>query len=344
MSLTAAQLEQRTHGVGASEVAALAGLNRFSDPIKVWATKARGPEGEIPPMIPPDDPELVSKRGLGHVLEPVICNLYQHEEGNGDLVILPCHTLVHPESAHILATPDRLVFPSLAAANDPHTSLDGCALHGLETKLVGRYMADDWSDGVPDYVVCQCQQNMGVTGLGRWDVAALIGGTEFQVFTVWRDDDVITALNDIIHAFWEDFVVADVMPDVVDGKMALKVLQTKWSKDNGQKVDAPPEAAPLAERLAMIMAWTREAKKQGDAIKAELCKLTGENKGLKGDWGSFSWPTMQGGVQWKEAALSMADGLAEHLDVEPEVILDIAALCHRSGAYRKAALYPKKVK
>lgn len=342
MGLTAQQLEQRTRLIGASEIAAIAGLNRFSDPIKVWSLKRRGVDGEVPPLVEADNPEATSQRGVGHVLEPAIVQLYTEQIEEPDAVILPCHTLVHPIHDFIGATPDRLVYPSTEAAS----GFDPKPTHGLEIKIVGRYMADDWDDGVPDDVVCQCQQNMSVTGLQRWDVAALVGGTDFRVETIWRDDDVIEALTDIATAFWNDFIVADVMPDIVDGKSAQKALMATWALDNGEVIEAPPEAAPLAQRLAAVMKAQNFLKKKADRIKAELCKLTGENKGMKAEWGSFSWPTMRGGVQWKAvaeelAATVSADGGGSFT---PEQVLEDVAEKHRADAYRKAQLYPKKAK
>lgn len=342
MSLSAQQLEQRQRLIGASEIAAIAGLNRFSDPIKVWSLKRRGPDGELDPMVPPDESDVIDQRDVGHALEPAIVQLYAKTIQQPDAVILPCHTLVHPVHDFIGATPDRLVYASASDAS----GFDPKPTHGLEIKIVGRYMADDWDDGVPDDVVCQCQQNMAVAGLQRWDVAALVGGTDFRVETIWRDDDVIEALTDIAIAFWNDFVVADVMPDIEDGKSAQKVLMAKWSQDNGQVIDAPADAEPLARGLANVMKAQNFLKKKADRLKAELCKLTGDNRGMKSDWGSFSWPTMRGGVQWKAvaeelAATVSADGGGSFT---PEQVLEDVAEKHRADAYRKAQLYPKKAK
>jgi predicted phage-related endonuclease len=335
--LTPEQLKARQRTIGASEVAAVAGLSKWKTSADVWARKARGPKGDQPPLVEDDQTlDLTKPSTLGHLLEPTIVSLYvMHAQR-------PCvegGTRAHPDHPWATATADRLV-----AVPDGHMG-DGAPVfgrkssidRGLECKAVGPYMVSEWSDGPPDDVTIQCQWGMFVHDLPQWDVAALLGGTSFRVFTVERDDETIAALFALALAFWTDNVLADVMPDVSDGKAIQRVLSAKWAQDDGTTIDAGPDADAIADELKTVKAWIKGAKAHEAQLTGELCQLLGPAKKLKGEWGSFTWTTMAGGVAWK----AVAESLAEQVDADTwEQLLED----HRSASYRKAGFYPKRAK
>jgi len=340
MGLTAEQLVQRQRTIGASEIAAIAGVSRFKGAVDVFATKARGPNGEVPPMVtePPPEPDVplavagtlsTDPREIGHIFEDALLGAYATRTGHE--VEEWQDSLVHPENAWASCTPDGRV--AVANDNDDEEPDRG----GLELKMVGRWVREDWpGDGLPEYVVCQCQWSMWITGHQWWDVCALIDGTQLRIVRVERDDGLISDLVELGEAFWREHILADVMPPVTDGAQAMKVMAQHWRQDNGETLELTGEDADKVEAVAreLLLAQQREkdAASEVGRLKALLCAATGEHKALKGGWGRWAWPTMQGNPTWKAIAEELAGG------VVPQALID----ANRGDSYRRGQLYASK--
>ncbi len=178
--LTDEQLERRRDGVGGSDAPIIVGLSKRCTALELYYHK----RGELPDENEPDELQW-----LGHEIEPVIAKRYTHDTGRHTV---RCNrTLLHPEFEWMLAHIDRRV-----KSRKPK--------RGLEMKL--RVHGDDWgptgTDQVPDDVLVQCEHYLGVTGWEVWDVMALIGGREFRLYEIPRDqgliDNLITAEHDFI--------------------------------------------------------------------------------------------------------------------------------------------------
>jgi predicted phage-related endonuclease len=333
--LTEAQLAARRLVVGASEAAALAGVDPMRTALDVWATKRRGHDLQMPPLVaePPPEPDKpiavalridTDARDLGNILEGAIADAYALRTGH-ELVASP-GSLVDEEEPCVGATPDRLVRTS----GPESFAIDG----GLEVKLVGEWMAKHWpGDGIAPYVECQVQQCMGVTGLPWWDVVALIGGTDLRIVRVERDDVMIADLRAIARAFWRDHILANVMPSSESGDARIKLMSAIIPQDNGETLAAEgKELAALARELYFTQRIEKLAKDRAKLIKSHLCRATGPYKSLKGDWGRFSWATTAGSTQWRAVAEDLSGG------VIPEEVI----LAHKSPDYRKPMLYASK--
>lgn len=55
----------------------------------------------------------------------------------------------------------------------------------------GGVLARSWRDGVPEYVQCQVQHQLAVTGKAAADVGVLLCGQEFRMYRIDRDDGLI---------------------------------------------------------------------------------------------------------------------------------------------------------
>lgn len=328
MSLTPEQLAARTKTLGASEVSAVAGLSPWASALDVWATKCTGPELENPPVVPPDAQDLpaADPRTIGTILEDGIVALYARQTGldpDDATILLSSGTCTHREHAWRTATPDRLV----------RNSQKHDTSHGLECKLVGRGQASEWDGGgLPDYVMAQIQWSMHVTGLLRWDVAALVLGTDFRVFQIERDEELIDALVDIADSFWHEHVLGARMPEAFTGRDAKRILLAKWREDDGTMVDAPAEAEPWVERLHALQNMRKLVDSEIEKSEALLCALVAEHKAISGAWGTYHWRTQQGSASWKAVAEELAGGEV------PTSILER----HRGTPFRVPRLYPQK--
>lgn len=187
--LTPEQIEMRKTGVGASEIAAVAGLNKYCSPHQVWLEKT----GRAPPF------EGNDATALGAYLEPWIAARYAKATGSE---LRRSTTLRHPEMPWALATPDRLVMGEAG----PVKVLE------IKTAL-GRSVFSWGKEGntVPAGYQAQAQWLMHVTGIRSLDVAALVG-PEFKIFPVEYDAEMVGMLVKVASNFWFNHVLADVPP------------------------------------------------------------------------------------------------------------------------------------
>lgn len=305
--LTAQQLEFRAGGIGASEAPALFGVAPFSTELDVWATKRRGPNGEIPPVQPPEpDPDKPAAFGhlikghptvAGTILEDGIVQLYEHTVG---AKTRRCGSQRHKAAPRMLATPDRLVVGERA---------------GVEAKLVGHWMAGHWAnDTLPDYVWMQCQSNLAVTGRDRWDVAALLEGSAFRIHRVHRDEEWIAGLLEVVEMWCAYHLDENVPPDPRDGEDLARFNRRRWAKDDGTEIKLAehPEllasVEPLMRQLAEIQAEEKRLKAEKAEAKAKLEALCGAHKSMVCDFGRFNFASSEGLPKWKEVAETINGG------------------------------------
>lgn len=339
MTLTPEQLLERQTGLGGSELGAVLGVDGWKTALDVWCSKARGVHGEIPPLAKPlpeiDTPSAFAPiveaepAVAGQILEQGIVDLYCHRTGAR---VRKSGTRRHPKHRWAIATPDRLV------DHEEDVDDDHVFARGLECKLVGHFMSDEWGhDEPPERVWVQCQWGMAITGLVRWDIAALIGGSSFRTYRVARDDAFIDDALAIAGDWWERHVIADWPPDPVDAADLARFTRRRHPLDNGESLEVGEghDAVPLIQHLVEL----KEEIAHLEAVKAET---TAKLEALCGSYrsivlpgaGRFNFASYQGQVSWKK--------VAEHLHGGP--IEDAVADLFRGEPFRKSQYYPFKKK
>lgn len=187
--LTAAQLEERKTGIGGSEIAIIAGLNKRSSPYELYLEK----RGDLAPRDLSDNVAVM----LGDLFEDGIaqgyCRVRGKREGREVKVERRNNTQRRKDLPWALAHVDRKV------VGEPR---------GLECKLVGAFAdreawGPDGSDQVPDHMLLQCQWYMAVVGYDEWDLASANGNNDFRIHTIKRDDALIADLILLGEDFWE---------------------------------------------------------------------------------------------------------------------------------------------
>lgn len=251
-------LKARQSGIGGSEIAAIVGLNQYTTPMQVW-------ESKVNPVI---DDETSEPAYWGITLEDVVAKEYAKRTGRK---IQRINTQMrHPEHDFAIGNIDRAVInPDISGiVRWKNGKLTTDRL--LECKTANGFMAKQWgesgSDYVPDAYLIQCQWYMGVTGASICDLAVLIGGQDFRIYTINRDDDLI---NDLLlqgAAFWE-LVQSRTEPDPVNYPECVK----KWAKsDPALSVQADDLLVDDLEKIQSIKAQVKELEAQEDALKARV--------------------------------------------------------------------------
>ncbi len=288
--LSPEQLALRRQGLGASEVAAVLGLDPFSTALDVYLEKT----GQAAPF-----PENRFMR-WGKRLEAVIADEYaeQHPEYR----LRPSGTLVGPEP-WMLATPDRLIVDQDGLASlgdrvaagdmDEPEAVAAATTHGLECKSRGHFNADAWgetgTDEVPHSVAVQCHWGMIVTGLRRWDVAVLLGGNDYREFTLTWDDAIALELVARARAFWFDHVLAKVHPPFTGADSDHRFLLKTYPGHTGEMVPATPEVGEWATLLQVHRAAIETHEAEKSRLEAHLKEFIADRLGVEGPFGKITW-------------------------------------------------------
>jgi putative phage-type endonuclease len=212
-------LKIRKQGIGASDAAAAVGISPYQSPLELWMIKT-GRDGLLPA---PDPDDIQSPMYWGTLLEPKVAEAYARITGNK--VRRVNAVLQHPDDDKpwMLANLDYAV-----VGNDD--------VQILECKTTGQYGAKLWADGVPEYIQCQVQHQLAVTGKQAADVAVLICGQELQIHRIERDEALIAHLYELEREFWQ-FVEANTPPDPDGSDSAGQALQALYPRDQGESVD-----------------------------------------------------------------------------------------------------------
>lgn len=244
-------LEARRKGIGGSDAAAIAGLNKWKSPVQVYLEKTGQAQEE----------EAGEAAYFGILLEDVVAQEFSKRTG---LKVRRRNAILqHPEYSWMIANVDRLIVGEKV---------------GLECKTASEYMKDEWTgDEVPATYLIQCQHYMAVTGYDAWWIAVLIGGNKFVYKKIERDDELISYLIDIERDFWENHVKKRI-PPAFDGSDAssdlLKVLYPEAEPESD--IELPDEADKLIEALEQINAELKEIETQKKEYENRLKGMLGE--------------------------------------------------------------------
>lgn len=188
-------LKYRKGGIGGSDAGAICGLNPYRTAIQVYTDKRTDEIEEF-------DNEAMRE---GRDLEEYVARRFMEETGKK---VRRANAMFYDEEKpFMLADVDRMIVGENA---------------GLECKTASPFSADKWEDDkIPLSYQIQCYHYMSVMNADRWYVAVLIYGTEFKVYCLERDEEMIQNLVHIEADFWNNHVQAGVIPAPDGSKLAL---------------------------------------------------------------------------------------------------------------------------
>jgi putative phage-type endonuclease len=256
-------LTARRAGLGASDTAAILGLNDYSTALDVYLEKTSTSE----PVDSTSDAATA-----GQMLEtPVARRTVREHPELGKLVTSP-GLLAHPDHPWMLATVDFGLAPR-GQQDAPVTAL-------LEVKTTQeRHYRNKWIDGrPPDGILIQAQQQLAVTGYQTCWVTCMRRDTG-RMDPPFRVDRSETVIEQIIHyagTWWADHIEAGVQPDPVfrDYDSLAGLFPADESLD-------PLPVTPELETALADLAHARARAKNAAADEAHakfLIKLALENR------------------------------------------------------------------
>ena len=256
--MTPEQREARRSSLGASEIAAVAGIDPFRGAWDVWAEK-----------MGLDIAEPVAGSDMGHLFERPLLEYYSRQTG---IALTYPETMRSPFESWMSATPDGL-------ADD----------RVVQVKVVGANMAYKWDNGVPEYVVCQVQWEMIVTRRPLATVVACVGGTDYRALDVPADRELQNTLYAIGRDFWFDHVLAGVPPDPDASEECRKTIAARSRKHIADRIPASQELIDLAYQHKQLGASLVSLQEERDAIGNALRLAIGERSGFEWASGRCTW-------------------------------------------------------
>ena len=236
-------LEMRKAGIGGSDCAAAVGLSRWKSPFKLWSEKT--------------DRIVPSKAGeaayWGSVMEPILRAEVAKRMPEAEVRECPFF-LRSKEHPYMLANIDGYVH-------------ENGSFSVLEIKTANAFAAvQDWQNGLPIEYYCQVMHYMAVTGMNNAYVAVLLGGNNFVIQKIDRDEDMIQHIIQMEEHFWYEYMLKDTPPEAT--AKDNEVLGQLYPKSEEKAVEMPTTARDILtdyEKACQDLAAAKEAKEQAEA-------------------------------------------------------------------------------
>jgi putative phage-type endonuclease len=185
-------LLMRKNYLGGSDLGAIAGLNPYRTALDVYLDKTR------------DDIACESSPAMkwGTLLEDTIAKEYA--EVTGQTIEIEPNTIYHPEYKFLGANIDRWV-------SDKE--------YVLECKTAGFTKAKEWgevgTDQIPESYLLQVAYYAAICDVPKVDIAVLIGGQDFRIYTYNRNKELEEKLIKIACNFWHNHIEKRIPPKCV---------------------------------------------------------------------------------------------------------------------------------
>jgi putative phage-type endonuclease len=229
-------LKGRKKYIGGSDIAAIVGLNKYRTPLDVYLDKTSEDIQE----------DTNSAMRWGTRLEDVIAKAYA--EDSGQIVWEEKKVCRHKEYPFLAANIDRWV---------------GDREYVLECKTAGFMKAKEWgeeyTDQIPESYLCQVAWYSAITEVPKVDIAVLIGGQDFRIYTYHKNQDFEDKLITIGKNFWLNHVQKGIPPEC----STLHDISSLYPRGNGKEISSTEE---VTNNILKLKAMNEEKESLETAI------------------------------------------------------------------------------
>lgn len=244
-------LKERKTYIGGSDLGSICGVNKYKTPLDVYLEKTSDSVEEI-------DNQYTH---WGNILEGVIAKEYARVTGNK--VVEPIGTLRHKEHEFLGANVDYFV--------------NGGEFI-LECKTASIRVADEWgeagTDQIPDSYKCQVAYYAAIADVPKVDIAVLIGGNDFRIYTYHRNKDLETKLLQVAVNFWHNHIVKNNPPEASN----LQDLENLYPSSNGMEVTISDEVLQDVQRLNELKEHAKSVDEEVKALQESIKKYMKDNE------------------------------------------------------------------
>ncbi len=267
-------LEERRNYLGSTDVSAILGLNPYVTPRLVYLDK-KG-------LIPPKEMNQAMAHGLN--LEEYVGKCYARTTG---YKIRRSKLYRHKDFPYFAANPDYEVL-----------SIRPRRL--LECKTAGYFAGQvfgDLQDQVPDQYLIQCSWQMFVTGREFVDLATLIGGQDFRIYTIPRDEELIGMIAEQAYSWWNTYILSECPPPISGEKGDTEYLNSEYPQHYDNTLYAGPDLDDICLKLRDVSEQVSSLSKEQDRLKNSVKEYMKDSSKLEFSAGSITWKTNEKGVR-----------------------------------------------
>lgn len=248
-------LALRNTGIGGSDAGVVLDVNPYKTPFQLYLEK----RGEV------EADDISDKEAIiwGHLLENDVAAEYSRRTGRK---VERCTTMLrHPQHNWMLGNLDRLVWEG---DKRPQYKGEIRTRRLLECKTaLGRFMdktqwGPDGTDEVPLSYLAQCQHYLAVTGAEVCDLAVLLAGPDFRIYTINRDEELIANIIEREGAFWEQVQSGSAPAPDYGHPTTGDLLAKLYPGTDGSEIVLPDGAAHWQQ----VMAEAKEQVKFYEAV------------------------------------------------------------------------------
>lgn len=241
-----AGIMDRTKYIGGSDVAGILGISPWRTPLEVYLDK-------VQPRVKPVGPSKQKVFTRGQRMEPYVIDLLSEETGM---------EIVHRGNRYI-----HRDYDFIAAEIDA----EAASGENIEIKTVSPFKAKEWgeiqTDAIPVHYTAQAMHGLMVTNKQVCVFGVLIGGDDFRIYRVERDEETIQAILEKEIAFWDR--VKNLNPPEATSVSDVSLM---FEKDAGTSIEADGKALALFNDLR-DMKSRRKSLEEEIAISEEKLKM-----------------------------------------------------------------------
>jgi len=185
-------LRERKNYLGGTDLSSIAGINPYRTALDVYLDKTS------------DDIRCETSPAMrwGNLLEEAVAKAYS--EDTGQTIEIEPNTIYHPSMKFLGANIDRWV---------------GDKEYVLECKTAGFTRGKEWgeegTDQIPESYLVQVAYYAAICAVPKVDIAVLIGGQDFRIYTYERTKELEDKLIKIACNFWHNHIEKMIPPKCV---------------------------------------------------------------------------------------------------------------------------------
>lgn len=242
-------LMERKSYIGGSEIAIICGVSSFDKTaLDVYLSKVNPDIVELTK----DDPNYEAAY-WGTKQEEIIAERYAEER---NVIIQTQPTLIrHPKHPFIACNIDRWV---------------GNREYILECKTSHFYKMKQWgeqgTDQVPESYLIQCAYYASICDVPKVDIAVLIGGQNFRIYTYNRNKELEEKLIKIACNFWHNHIEKRIPPRCVSTRDTFNL----FPQSNSKQITAKNDILAKLEELKIAKMSEEQIQKTIEKLKVEI--------------------------------------------------------------------------
>lgn len=281
---------ERRGSLGASDTPAVLGLSPYATRLEVFQSKMG--------LDRPFDPVLGF---IGHASEVIIAEWVEKFSEKRGVKLDAAFMARSIEAPWLHASFDRVSY-----------NPDG-RLVTWQFKTAHFYAGHHWDEGVPLDIQAQVQQEIFVAGtMGAW-VVVWIGGREFRMFWIDRDDEFIhDYLLPETHKFWYEHVETKTPPEPT----VLGELAAAYPTKPGSVTQGSETVLEAVDRRSVLLSDIKAQQDEADALTLAIGKYMQDAETLMdGERRVLTFKTQSG-----RRSVDFDTLIAEHPDAAARVI------------------------